>query len=60
MRFYVVCAGTCILQEIIQKHIHLDTILQGIHDNLTQFVTICHVWVACWLGAVSWAAGARL
>jgi hypothetical protein len=18
-------------------------------------VTICHVWVACWLGAVSWA-----
>ena len=27
----------------------------NIHDNLTQFVTICHVWVACWLGAVSWA-----
>ena len=60
MLFYLVFGGTCILSEITQKHVHLDTILQPIDDNSIQFVTICYVWVACWLGAVFWAAGARL
>ena len=55
MRFYVVFGGTCILSEITQKHVHLYTILQNVNDNLIQFVTICYVWVSCWLGAVSWA-----
>ena len=27
----------------------------NIDDILIQYVTICHVWVACWLGAVFWA-----
>ena len=57
IRFYVVFGGTCILSETTQKQIHLDTILQNINDNLIQFVTSLHVWVACWLGAVwmGWA-----
>ena len=54
MRFYVVFGGTCILEEITQKQIHLDISVWNIDDNSTQLVTICHVWVACWLDAVSW------
>ena len=54
MNFYVVFGGTCILEEITQKHIHLHTFVWNIYDNSTQLVTICHGWVACWLDAVSW------
>ena len=54
IRFYVVFGGTCILKENTQKHIHLDIFVWNIDDNSIQFVTICHVWVACWLDAVSW------
>ena len=54
MRFYVVFEGTCILEEITQNHVHLHTFVLNIDDNSIQFVTICHVWVACWLDAVSW------
>ena len=54
MRFYVVFGGTCILEEITQKHMHLDIFVWNIDDNSIQFVTICHVWVACWLDAVTW------
>ena len=50
----MVFGGTCIFKEITQKHIHLDIFVRNIDDNSIQFVTICHVWVACWLDAVSW------
>ena len=45
IRFYVVFAGTCILLEFTQKHLHLNTIWQNMHEILSN-ANVLHCFIS--------------